>query len=284
MKKILSAAAVAAVCIAPAFGQSTDSIAAMEARMKAYSEHADSILNAAKEIEANNEYKEAQKRIWGRGRYTRLAYVWSQTQIENDAVAKSKWTVNIQKGTVFYLPIKPLAGMVKFGIDAEWMDLQFAKYDSPYKDGIWTSDNNQTMDDYYQQNPDRYDGDSDDFNIGRMALSYALGIGPSVHVAPFANSGIKGLQPLRASLYFHYKPAVTAYLESQDGDTEISTAFVNMMSFGGYISYRKIAVGIEGVWGKGKFDPLDIEVDEGMSSSKYTRKFANTRLYLQFSF
>lgn len=213
---------------------------------------------------------------FGSGRYTRLAYSWSQTAIENGSIYDGKYAFALVKGTTYRVHKNPIAKILKFGIDATWTDIQFAKYKDPSLTGTWTSEIDNTL----------VTGDSSsesNFNIGYMALSYSLGVGPSVCVAPFLLLNNKLLSPLHANLYFHYCPTVTAYMASQDGDVEFSGAYCNMFNFGGNIVYKCIGIGIEGKWGSGKFKPIEF-VSDGLGSDKYKRKFANTRLYVQFTF
>lgn len=248
---------------------------------------ADSLQNELDLIAANEAQQKLDKKIWGKGRFMRLGYSVSETTDEWGPVEKGKYGFFLTKGTTYRLHKKPVAGMIKFSIDAVWFDAQFTKFKAPYSDVDWTS-TFEPIDD------NRYDEDEDDepfdLNIGRMALSFGMGVGPNISVAPFALTSIKILQPLRASIYFHYSPTMMLYAKSQDGDFELSTAFCNMMNFGGYLTYRKISIGVEGRWGKGKFKPLDFESmfdnegGESLGSQKYTRKFANTRIYLQFAF
>lgn len=237
----------------------------------------DELQNKLDEIENEKKLEDINKRVWGKGRFLRIGMANAQTQMEGSAVEKSKWSFFLTKGTTYWIPSKPIAGMIKFGIDATWFDLQVSKYDSPFGTSSegWTS----TL-------PDVSDSDDIfDLNIGRIAVGAGLGIGPSVTVAPFSNMA-KGLQPLRATLYVHYAPTFSAYLTDEDSG-EASYAFCNLMKFGGELHYRWIGVGIEGRWGSGKFEPLDVEaMVEGSESTaeKYKRKFASTRFYVQFTF
>ena len=113
----------------------------------------------------------------------------------------------------------------------------------------------------------------------------AFGVGPNISVAPFAFLN-NGLSCLRASVYFHYQPAMSLYLKSENGDIELAPAFCNMFDFGGMLTYRAISLGVEGRWGKGKFKPIGfntLSIDDD-SEEKVTRKFATTRLYISFAF
>ncbi|MCM1153708.1 MAG: hypothetical protein NC328_08685 [Muribaculum sp.] len=225
--------------------------------------------------------KALQKKIWGKGRYTRLGYAIAQTAAENEPVYDGKYGFFLTKGTTYRIPSKPIAGLLKFGIDVTWFDLQVSKYDNPaYSvEGGWTSEIDKTVGSY-----DDEDNEDFDLNIGYLGVGVGMGIGPSVSVAPFALGSSKGLMPLRATLYFHYAPSYMFYIASQDGDVELSTAFCNQFNFGGNISYRWIAVGVEGRWGSGSFKPMEFDEELGMGSEKYKRKFANTRFYVQFTF
>lgn len=267
MKKYLIIAAMALLSVGQASAQ--------------YSDSSDELAVQKEDLSSIN------KRIWGKGRFLRIGYSFAQTCTQFDPVEKSKYSFFLTKGTTYRFPKKALGGLVKIGIDAVWFDIQFSKFKAPYSGMNWSSDIIEDID------PDDSGSDESDFdidlNIGRMAFSAGMGVGPNVSVAPFALTSIKGLQPLRASIYFHYAPTAQIYAKSQDGDMELSAAFCHMMNFGGNISYRAIAIGVEGRWGKSKFKPLDFESmfgdeDEGLGTQKYTRKFANTRLYIQFSF
>ncbi|MCM1310952.1 MAG: hypothetical protein NC301_08015 [Bacteroides sp.] len=231
-------------------------------------------------------------KTWGKGRYTRLGYAWSQTADEYSPADKSKFSFFLTKGTTYYFPKKPIANMLKIGIDATWFDIQVSKYGNAYSDLKWSSEFEPV------QGPDVYDEDGDfdeegelfDLDkIGTWGLSFAMGIGPNVSIAPFALTNIKIMQPLRVSVYFHYDPTVMLYMRSQNSDIELSTAYVNMMDLGVNLHYRKIGIGYEARWGNGKFKPLDFsamldENGESLGTEKYTRRFANNRIYLQFTF
>lgn len=229
--------------------------------------------------------KEQERKIWGKGRFLKLGYSLAQTGADMQPVEKSKYGFFLSKGTTYRFPT--IAGMIKIGIDAVWFDATFAKYKSPYEDlmsGAWTSELEEINGSDY--------GDDDDedllekLNVGRMSVTLgAFGIGPNISVAPFAFLN-NGLSCLRASVYFHYQPAMSLYLKSENGDIELAPAFCNMFDFGGMLTYRAISLGVEGRWGKGKFKPIGFNTlfigDD--SEEKVTRKFANTRLYISFAF
>lgn len=273
MKKLIITAIIAIASLPGAYAQLQDA----EAR-------ADSLQQELDAVNLRQELDRIDSKVWGKGRFLRIGYATAQTVDEFSPVEKSKYAFFITKGTTFFIPKRPIAGILKFGIDAVWFDAQFSKFNSPYSSQDWTSEI--VIDD-----SDNNDDDFSDYNlnIGCMGLSFAMGVGPSVSVAPFARTSITGLQPLRASIYFHYSPTVQLYMKSQDGDVELSTAFCNMMNFGGFLTYRAISLGLEGRWGSGKFKPVDFQSlfddsDSSTGAMKYKRKFASTRFYIQFRF
>lgn len=238
-------------------------------------------INAQDEVNPND--------VWKKNNYFNLGYANAETGTNFSAVQKSKFSFYLAKGNVYYWPkSKPWFGMLKVGLDVRWVDISMAKYKTD-TDGTgngwgesndWNTDTDGTVDEW----TDKLN------NLGCYNLTMgAFGIGPNIGISPFAKMS-NGLRHLRASIYFHYQPAVTAYFVSQDGETEFSWAYTGMMDFGGKITYRAISIGIEGRWGKGSFKPLDFsgmfgdEDDSGSESIKIDRKFAATRFYIGFTF
>lgn len=226
--------------------------------------------------------------VWRKNSYTLLGYAKQQTGTDFEAVQNSKFSFFIAKGNTYYWPkSKPWFGMLKLGLDVRWTDISMAKYKTDKSDG-WADWDEPTYD---------YDNESgSDFmdklgNLGCYNVTVgAFGIGPNIGFSPFAGMS-NGARYLRASIYFHYQPAVTAFILSQDGETEVSWAYTGMMDFGGKIMYRAISIGMEGRWGSGKFKPLDFsgifgddEDGDSGSSVKIKRKFAATRFYIAFTF
>lgn len=236
-------------------------------------------------LNLKNKYKE----IWGRGRYTNIGYAIAETGTDFEPVSEGKFGFFLRKGASYLFPGKPLWGLVKVGFDVNWFDISVAKY--KLDNGGFSSDWDEISDGSEL-------GDLEDaLDIGRWNVMLgAFGIGPNVTVAPFSMFN-NAARFIKASIYFHYQPTVGAYLVSEDGDVEASYAYCHMFQFGGKITWKNLGIGIEGHWGKGKFKSIDSlfeddedadmsEFFEGMNSSdsKITRRFANTRIYLTFSF
>lgn len=247
---------------------------------------ADSLQNELDAVHKKEVDRELDKSVWGKGRYSRLGFAWAQTVDEIGPVCKSSFAFFATKGATYFIPSRPIAGMLKFGVDVKWFDFQFSKFNSPDDDLKWSSE----IDESFSDGDEDYIG-FPDLKLSRMSMTLGMfGVGPYVSVAPLTFTGNKNLAPLRVSAYFHYIPTVGAYAYLNDGDMEASYAYVNMMDLGVNISWRIVSLGVEGHWGSGKFKPVDFESMIGesgplsMGTKKYTRKFASTRLYVQLKF
>lgn len=243
--------------------------------------------------------KQRNKEIWGKGRYTNIGYAIAQTGTDFEPVEKGKFGFFLRKGASYLFPGKPLWGMVKVGFEINWFDFSAAKYksgDFGFSDDDWNIQPDDSDDDEGYGIEDL----SEQLNIGRWSIMLgAFGIGPNVTVAPFSMFN-NASRFIKASVYFRYQPTFGIYLMSEDGEMDASYSYCHMWQFGGKITWKAIGIGIEGNWGQGKFKQIGSlfgdsedeygegynEVFEGgaTSSGKITRKFANTRFYLTFSF
>ncbi|MDE5813815.1 MAG: hypothetical protein K2H72_05970 [Muribaculaceae bacterium] len=222
--------------------------------------------------------------IWKRGKYTSIFYAPSASCTELGVKSKSDWTFGLNKGTTYLFPSRPIAGILKVGFDVRWFDISVTRYKKNYyeldgsQDSGWDNDYDDDWDDDFLPNIGRYD-----IHIG------AFGIGPAVSVAPFSRFDNEA-RFIRATLYFHYQPTFGVHLLSEDGEMESSTAYCNMMDFGGKIQYRRFAIGVEGKWGSGNYsnlvssDDFNDDYESAESSGKLKRKFSSTRLFISFSF
>lgn len=227
--------------------------------------------------------REANSKIWGKGRYTNIGFSIAQTGTKFEKEV-GQFGFSLTKGTTYLFPKQPFWNILKVGFDVNWVDVSFAKYKSTDTD--WDNAFEGSM------LPDEMQEFEDMLNIGRWGvLVGAFGIGPNVTVAPFSTFD-NAARYLKASLYFHYQPTFGMYLRSEDGDMEGSYAYCNMFQFGGKITWKFIGLGIEGHWGSGNFKNLSFEDNEFQDwfgekttgSDKIRRKFANTRIYLSLIF
>lgn len=263
-----------------------DSLSLLKSQLEYTNNRLDQLDAETKRLAQEKKYSE----IWGKGRYTMLAYSLSSSSTEYGVKTNADFSIALAKGNQYFFNKRPFAGMVKVGLDIRWTEINFMKYkkikydvtdgwDEDY--GDWGYDDDDEGDFGF------LDGLSD---LGRYDLHIsAFGFGPVVSVAPLSHLD-NAARYLRATLYYHYKPTFGIHLVSEDGEMDTSMAYCNMMDFGGKIQYRGIALGLEGSWGSGKYSQIsslfggdeDDEDDEPMPKIK--RKFSNFRVYLAITF
>ena len=148
----------------------------------------DSLNQALSDISARvkeTEAAESNRAIWkDRSKYFNLNYVNQKLSPDIDGwdklgggELKSDFGAAIVWGKTYYLHKKPLAGMIKFGIDWSWMDLNYAQYKL-----------------------ETYDYDTDElYSEKAHQLEYGMQIGPSVTINP--------VHHLKVSAYFRVTPS-----------------------------------------------------------------------------
>lgn len=188
------------------------------------------------------------------GRYTNLAFAYSNFKQENYPSLKSDYGFSLIKGTTYYLH-KPIAGLLRFGIDATWTDITYTNY---------------KVNEYYSlyEEPEKY-------SINQIDV--ALGAGLSATVNMFKH--------FQASLYFRYNPTFQMLLNH----SEFEGGFANMFSYGLNATYYRVGVGIEGRFGKAKtktyLDLSDIEdAFTGTTRHKISTSLSGLRAYICFRF
>ena len=75
--------------------------------------------------------EELDRKIWkNRSKYFNLGYVKQSLVFKDfgDEKLKNDFGVSISWGKTYYLHKKPLLGMLKFGLDWSWVDLNYSKY------------------------------------------------------------------------------------------------------------------------------------------------------------
>lgn len=167
----------------------------------------------------------------------------------------------------YLLHKKPLLGIIRIGLDATWLDLNY--YNHENGSGLKFNE----------------DFDDDDFyeaDLGVHQVEIGLGIGPSVNVAPFCMKTNK-LKYLRASVYCHVKPSLSMIVLSGDDDTSLYGAVPIFVNYGLRISYRSIGIGIEGRSASSKYSCWATDYEE-LEGKKVKFKTNSFRAYLSLNF
>lgn len=247
----------AIAAVSPAMAQ--DTIPANEVARQSMSD-IDSLRQEVAMLKGENEQRKQDdklKSIWRRTKFFNIFYTNSTLKLEDAVDKKSRFGVGFNIGNTYFLHRRPLAGMVKFGLDAVWTDINYVNYDKGnFKFSIPNEDDYDDFNDF--------DEDGDEFMSGGLGwhkLDIGIGVGPSVHVAPFSSFS-NGLEHLRAQLYFHFTPSMSILLMSDDDETKAHYGFSPVFNFGGVISWKAIAVGLEGRWCSAKYSDLDFGDEE----------------------
>lgn len=207
--------------------------------------------------------EELDRKIWkNRSKYFNLGYVKQSLVFKDfgDEKLKNDFGVSISWGKTYYLHKKPLLGMLKFGLDWSWVDLNYSKYTISESEEPGSGSAGDIMD--------------ETIDIGNHQLEYGMQVGPSITINP--------VHELKISLYFRLTPSYSMmYI-----DDSFNSNFALFYSFGGSVAWKVISVGVEGRWGQAKYNGFSLEdADlEGISSTKTKLKTNSVRFYVGFRF
>ena len=250
------------------------------------SQREDSLLKVVNELSDRvhkTEDAARNERIWKkRAKYFNIGYITNQTltdKVDAEAEWKSDFGVSLTFGKTYYLHKKPLLNMIKFGIDATWFELSYAKYSEPdvfAEGGSYTrayNDYSSGYEDYYEE----------DFDLGIHQIDASMHVGPSVTVNPVGD--------LKVAAYFHYVPTYSMVVI----DDSFGHGYVSNFAFGASVAYKAISVGIEHRWAKKatynglSFDEEGMDYDapdfeDVIESDKWKMKSKSFRVFLSFRY
>lgn len=168
---------------------------------------------------------------------------------------KSNYGASFTVGRTYFLHRRPIAGILRFGLDATWFDINYTNYKLQFRDT---------------------ESESERTNYHQAEL--AMQIGPSLSVNPVGK--------LNIHTYFRYAPSFSGLY---DGDLFLgnyATVFVG----GGAVSYGKVGLGIEARFGDCRYKELfssgDDEEKSGDEESAVLQKtkFSGLRIYFSLRF
>lgn len=218
------------------------------------------------------------KKIWkDRAKYFNISYVnQSLTLKDEDVTWRNKMGVAITAGRTYYLHKKPLFGMIKFGIDWSYLDINFSNYEDKFN-YFYNEDADYNNDYDYDYGYD----EEEEGPVNMYQIEVGMQIGPSITINPINHLKISG--------YFRFAPSASIlYL-----DDSVGANYASFFVLGGAISYKVISLGIEGRWGTTKytFDEDDYEEDYSMEHETQANtipepkwKTGSTRIYVSFRF
>lgn len=206
------------------------------------SEKIDSLTQVINELSTKIEKTQEDKHytsIWKkRRRFISFGYM-NQTLTRRDIPGlkwKSDYGFSLAVGRTYYLHKKPILNMIKFGLDATWIDISYAKYSNPEGWEDFTSE------------PAESEGE-EEFDLGAHQIDLGLHVGPSITINP--------VDHLKINAYFHFIPTGSVAILND----EANACYVSNFAIGGAISYKVISLGIESRWGKAKYNSFGMEED-----------------------
>lgn len=267
------------------------SVAVLQAQETASSEEVKNVPAQAVEavqpdVEPEQPAKEP-KEFKGRRKYFNIGYAWEKLEaVDFPSEEESEWAAYLVWGKTFYLHKKPIANMLKIGLDFTWTDINFAKYEIDQLVEETTDYMGMTFTGYTHQEANMY------------RMDYGMHLGPSVTVNP--------VSALCVNAYFRYAPTFAMSMTKNNGSWDMGYGYASLFVTGAAVSYKAISIGCEYRFGSTKMnvlsiDPDDMQLDniedvsgiggigdvlgEIFSSTEKTKyKLKDLRLYISFRF
>lgn len=271
----LSAQVVADTTVVDSLGASSENL---------LQQKVDSLDRVMSHLESQSKEEAAEQLLakkWKRTKYRSIAFVKQTLTEQSDEPWKwkSDFGVAVTMGRTYYLHHKPLFGMLKFGIDWTYFDVNYAKYSSPE---MVTAPFDEEV-----GFPPIYgdEGGDGDMDLGCHQLEIGMQVGPSVTINPVDHLMVNG--------YFRFAPSASGIVINE----EASINYASFFTAGGSVSYKLISLGVEARWGKAKyknysfaddyeegFDEEDFTGSDVISKSKKKYKTSSVRFFISFRF
>lgn len=200
-----------------------------------------------------------------RPKYVNISYASQETKQNGVTSPTTKYGAGFTVGRTYYIcKNKPILGMIRFGIDATWLDMNYGHYNYEEK---------------YTYNYGEYEIEKYKIHQAEIGMQ----VGPSVTINPVSK--------LNVHAYFRYVPCFAGLYDGHDFRGDYGSFFVT----GATVSYGVIGLGIEKRWGESKYKAIggsdDDEYDYGYdydynygSKSSSKLKTSGFRAYVSFRF
>ncbi|MDE5731367.1 MAG: hypothetical protein K2H81_07620 [Alistipes sp.] len=173
--------------------------------------------------------QELNRKIWKkRSKYFNIGYVNQKvTDKTSGEKLKSDFGASLSWGKTFYLHKKPLFGMMKFGLDWSWLDINYAKSSLAYLEEETLAT----------------------FKSDVHQAEFGMQFGPSVTVNP--------VHHLKVGVYFRVTPSYSLlYL-----DETVHHHYVTFCNAGCTVAWKVVSLGIEWRWGTAKYNGITFNED-----------------------
>lgn len=213
------------------------------------------------------EQADLDRAIWkNRSKYFNIGYVKQKlTDKTYGGDLKSDFGASLSWGKTYYLHKKPLFGMMKFGLDWSWLDINYAKF---------------SLEDFDEDTSETFQSDIHQAEFGMQ-------FGPSVTINP--------VHHLKVGAYFRVTPSYSLLYM----DETVHHHYVTFCNAGCSVAWKVLSLGVEWRWGTAKYKGMtfdESEIDEDsigddpsvgdLLQSVPDRKFKTNslRVYLGFRF
>ena len=187
------------------------------------------VVNTLSSRVEGTEKADLNRAVWkDRAKYLNLGYV-KQTLADKTygGELKSDFGASLSWGRTYYLHEKPLLGMVKFGLDWSWTDINYAKFSL-----------------------DAFDGETDEqLSSDVHQAEIGMQFGPSLTVNPVHHLKVGG--------YFRVTPSYSLLYM----DETVHHHYVTFCNAGCTLAWKALSVGVEWRWGTAKYDGLKFDED-----------------------
>lgn len=249
----------------------TDSIGGNIGTSAAQTDSVQALLEELSQLKSqlkSEEQDNLTEEIWKRKKYWKIGLGTPDIK-RNDGESmawKTEFSVFIEQGTTAYLHSKPLWGVLKFGIDYGFMDINYSKLKlkEVSKSGPTTSapgtsggSNPDGFDEIVSEDPSGSIVSLLGIDLGMHKIEYGLHVGPSISVNPWNH--------LIATAYFHVMPTASGIIEND----KFSYGFGLPMSAGISVSYKMFSVGAEWLWSSIKYKQTSFEDEDDYSGGDF---------------
>ncbi len=299
------------VCIGTPTMAQEDSTRTNADEVKALREEIEMLKKKQEQSERAEKRSERQESMWPKSAPW-LITCGNQTLEDKSLGVKYKSDLSFSFSTrkTYDLHKKAIGGMLKFGLDLTWLDINVTRYEkgkglsmeslSTDLLGNVTSGMFNSFEDYFNAaDKQALSGNLDDMDIidimnridvGKFQVSAnILAIGPNIRVAPFYPIGLKWLDKIKIGVYAHYVPTYSALiLTEKESDPVVCGGYMSCWRFGANLTIGRIGIGVEHEMGDGTLKKWNFNSDSddkvNVTTDKVDYSMYGSRLYIGVKF
>ncbi len=264
------------------------------------------ILKMQQNISAQKLGNAHNRNVWSNRKFTNFAYNNVKMDSKDgvsmgptmgdgrDLSYKSNWGVSITRGKNFRLH-NPIGNVLSIYLDYVGFDLSVSHF--KYEDGYQFNAEATFTTDPKRQGKECF---FTPWSFEKYEANYGMRLGPSITIAPFANSG-SGVSFLKINGYFHFGYNIDFCFIPKDSDEDhyvtgtydsnndgvamrLNWSHGVYTAAGASLSWKHIGVGFETRSGENKYKPFDDTFGKDVDYLNYKFKNKASRIYLQYRF